>query len=203
MVDFVQGLVNPRQIGVRVVMATTVAVQFVGALEENLGLYETTFGVRPREPLPAAAASAAAGSPAAVPASDVGSQSVGSQSGGSQSGGSQSGGSQSGGSQSGGSQSGGGQSGASSAAAAPESGCGSAAAPQQPIADAYSQLKVTDEVLGGAYANTVTISHTGSEFHFDFINRGFPRSVVTARVYMAAPRVPSLLDSLKRSLRIT
>jgi hypothetical protein len=178
MVDFVQGIVNPRQIGVRVVMATTVAVQFVGALEENLGLYETTFGVRPREPLPAAAASAAAGSPAAVPASDVGSQSVGSPSGG-------------------------GQSGASNPAAAPESGGGSAAAPQQPIADAYSQLKVTDEVLGGAYANTVTISHTGSEFHFDFINRGFPRSVVTARVYMAAPRVPSLLDSLKRSLRIT
>jgi hypothetical protein len=74
---------------------------------------------------------------------------------------------------------------------------------QQPIADAYDQLKVSDEVLGGAYANTVTIAHTGCEFHFDFINRCFPRSIVNARVYMAAPRVPALLDSLKRSLRLS
>ncbi|MEI6636290.1 MAG: DUF3467 domain-containing protein, partial [Planctomycetota bacterium] len=78
----------------------------------------------------------------------------------------------------------------------------SSAAHPPPIADAYDQLKATDDVLGGAYANTVTISHTGSEFHFDFINRCFPRSIVNARVYMAAPRAPALLESLKRSLRM-
>ncbi len=71
----------------------------------------------------------------------------------------------------------------------------------QPVTDIYDQLKVPDEALGGVYANTVSISHTGSEFHFDFINRCFPRSVVTSRVYMAATRVPGLLGSLKRSLR--
>lgn len=69
-----------------------------------------------------------------------------------------------------------------------------------PVADAYSQIKVEDEVLRGHYANTVAITHTGSEFSFDFINRGFPRSVVTCRVCMAAPRVPGLRDSLRRSL---
>ncbi|MFM8292903.1 MAG: DUF3467 domain-containing protein [Planctomycetia bacterium] len=74
--------------------------------------------------------------------------------------------------------------------------------PQQPIADAYDQLKASDEVLGGAYANTVLIAHTGSEFHLDFINRCFPRSIVNARVYMAAPRASALLESLKRSLRL-
>jgi hypothetical protein len=79
---------------------------------------------------------------------------------------------------------------------------GALQAPRQPIADAYEHLKASDEVLGGAYANTVSICHTGSEFHFDFIHRCFPRSIVNARVYMSAPRVPALLDSLQRSLRM-
>lgn len=78
-----------------------------------------------------------------------------------------------------------------------------AAGGPQPIADAYEHLKATDEVLGGVYANTVSISHTGSEFHFDFIMRCFPRSIVTARIYMAAPRAPALLESLRRSLRLS
>lgn len=74
-------------------------------------------------------------------------------------------------------------------------------APRQepPIADIYEQLKLPDEMLGGSYANVVSISHTGSEFCFDFIAQVFPRSVVTARVYMAATRIPDLLTSLKRS----
>ncbi len=71
---------------------------------------------------------------------------------------------------------------------------------QAPIADIYDNLKLPDEMLGGVYANMASISHTESEFCFDFIAQFFPRSAVTARVYMAAPRVPELLSSLKRSL---
>jgi hypothetical protein len=75
-------------------------------------------------------------------------------------------------------------------------------APPQPppISDIYDSLKLPDEMLGGVYANMVSISHSGSEFCFDFIAQFFPRSAVTARVYMAAPRVPELLGSLKRSI---
>jgi hypothetical protein len=155
MIDFAQGVVNPRRIGVRVVMAPAVARQFAAALRSNLGIYESTFGRRPSEPaaLPAESASGVPSEAADRSEAESGSPSS-----------------------------------------------GESQSQQQPIADAYSQLKATDEVLGGAYANTVTISHTGSEFHFDFINRCFPRSVVTARVYMAAPRAPALLDSLERSL---
>jgi hypothetical protein len=69
-----------------------------------------------------------------------------------------------------------------------------------PIADIYDNLKLPDEMLGGVYANMASISHTASEFCFDFIAQFFPRSAVTARVYMAAPRVPELLGSLKRSI---
>ena len=70
---------------------------------------------------------------------------------------------------------------------------------EPPIADIYEQLKLPDEMLGGVYANVVSITHTGSEFCFDFIAQFFPRSAVTARVYMAASRVPDLHGSLKRS----
>ena len=144
MIDFIQGVANPRRIARRVVMPLAVALQFLDALESNLARYAETFGAVPKEPSPVV-------NPSAV-----------------------------------------------SSVASPVS-------PQpvspQPVSDIYSQLKVEDEVLGGVYANTVSIAHNGSEFHFDFINRCFPRSVVTSRVYMAAPRVPGLLGSLKRSLR--
>ena len=72
--------------------------------------------------------------------------------------------------------------------------------PQPAITDHYERLKLGDEMLGGAYANLVTISQTGSEFCFDFIAKLYPRAAVTTRVYMAAARVPDLLASLQRSI---
>jgi hypothetical protein len=63
----------------------------------------------------------------------------------------------------------------------------------------YEQLKLQDDVLSGNYANAVMIGHTPSEFCFDFITTFFPRSAVSCRVFMAAPGVPRLLESLKHS----
>ena len=63
----------------------------------------------------------------------------------------------------------------------------------------YEQLKLQDDVLSGQYANAVMIGHTPCEFCFDFITTFFPRSAVSSRVFMAAPGVPRLLDSLKHS----
>jgi len=184
MIDFVQGLANPRRIGVRIVMPPGVALQFVEALQANLGIYKNTFGRRPTEPQPVLPPDAD-DVPREAPADD--------------------------GDQPGDADDASGNADDASSDADDASGTDdespraspSAQQDQQPIADAYDQLKVSDEVLGGAYANTVTIAHTGCEFHFDFINRCFPRSIVNARVYMAAPRVPALLDSLKRSLRLS
>jgi hypothetical protein len=94
-----------------------------------------------------------------------------------------------------------GQSAGAAGAGASGGAAGGGAAPRQepPIADIYEQLKLPDEMLGGAYANVVSITHTSSEFCFDFVAQFFPRSAVTARVYMAAARVPDLHGSLKRS----
>ncbi len=71
--------------------------------------------------------------------------------------------------------------------------------PQTTAQELYEQLKIPDEELSGVYANAVMIGHTATEFCFDFITTFFPKSAVSKRVYMAAPNVPRLLESLKHS----
>lgn len=81
-------------------------------------------------------------------------------------------------------------------------GAGAAPGPATPppITEVYEQLKLPDELLSGAYANTVAITHSPAEFCFDFITGFFPRSAVSCRVYIAAPHVVELLDSLSKAL---
>jgi len=74
------------------------------------------------------------------------------------------------------------------------------AQPAQPaLADLYDQLRLPDDLLGGVYANVVMIRHTPEEFAFDFIANFYPRPVVTARVFVAAGRIPSLVDTMADS----
>lgn len=82
---------------------------------------------------------------------------------------------------------------------APPPGSGPAPTPP-PITDVYEQLKLPDEMLSGVYANTVVISHSPAEFCFDFVTSFYPRSAVSARVYLSTPHVPELLDSLTRAM---
>ena len=67
------------------------------------------------------------------------------------------------------------------------------------IAEIYEQLKLSDDLLDGAYANGVMISHTAAEFGFDFIANFYPRSVVSSRIFLSAPQVPGLLATLNGS----
>ena len=69
------------------------------------------------------------------------------------------------------------------------------------MAEIYEDLKFPDELLSGTYANATMISHSQAEFCFDFITNLFPRSVVSSRVYLAAPHIPGLLQSLSRSFQ--
>lgn len=69
------------------------------------------------------------------------------------------------------------------------------------IQEIYDALKLPDEMLGGVYANGVMISHSASEFGFDFIANFYPRSAVTCRVFMSAPQVPGLLATLNSSFQ--
>ncbi len=76
------------------------------------------------------------------------------------------------------------------------------AAPQQPrpnVQEIYEQLKVSEDVHAGAYCNAVLISHSATEFCFDFITTFFPTSMVTSRVFLSAPNLPRFLASLKQT----
>ncbi len=68
------------------------------------------------------------------------------------------------------------------------------------IDEIYEQLKIPDEIAAGVYANTAMITHSARDFCFDFIAGFYPRATVAARVYMSAPQVPRLLDTLSRSM---
>ena len=126
--DFVMGLVQPRQVVARVVMHPAVVEQFVNAIRDNVSKYESRFGPIPQLPKP-------------VPP------------------------------------------------------------PKPPtIQEIYDDLKMGDDVHAGVYANAVMIGHGASEFTFDFITRFFPNAAVASRVFLAAPQVPRMADSLGISL---
>jgi hypothetical protein len=126
--DFVMGLVQPRQVVARVILTPVVVEQFIHAIRDNVAKYEARFGKIadiPRPPTP----------------------------------------------------------------------------PRPPtIQEIYDDLKMTDDTLAGAYANAVMMAHGTSEFTFDFITRFFPTAAVAARVFLAAPQVPKLMESLSVSL---
>ena len=63
----------------------------------------------------------------------------------------------------------------------------------------YDDLKVPDEVMVGSYANGVMIGHGAAEFKFDFLANLVPQPAVSNRVFLAAPQVPRLLESLKKT----
>lgn len=60
----------------------------------------------------------------------------------------------------------------------------------------YDELKIPDELLSGSYATGVMIGHTASEFRIDFLTNLYPTASVSSRVFVSAPQVPRLLQSL-------
>jgi hypothetical protein len=64
------------------------------------------------------------------------------------------------------------------------------------IAEIYENFKLSDDMLSGAYANSVMIGHSPADFFFDFITGFYPTAAVSARIVTAAPFVPRILDTL-------
>ncbi len=64
------------------------------------------------------------------------------------------------------------------------------------VQEIYDELKIADDVLPGAYANGLMIGHTASEFKLDFLTNLFPNSAVSSRVFVSAPQVPRMIESL-------
>ena len=66
----------------------------------------------------------------------------------------------------------------------------------RPAQEIYDDLKIQDDQLSGVYANAVMVGHTPAEFGVDFITSFFPTAAVSARVYLAAPRIPQLIETV-------
>lgn len=63
------------------------------------------------------------------------------------------------------------------------------------------QVKITDEILKGAYANAMTVSHTKEEFILDFLNLFPPQGVVGARVIMSPGHIKRVVSALAENLK--
>lgn len=65
----------------------------------------------------------------------------------------------------------------------------------------YDELKMSEDNLTGAYANGLMIAHTGSEFKLDFLSNLFPHSAVSSRVFVSAPQMPRIIESLQSTFQ--
>ncbi len=63
------------------------------------------------------------------------------------------------------------------------------------------QVKVTDEVLKGVYANMVQVSHTPEEFLLDFMNLFPPSGILTSRVIVSPAHMKRILAALQENLK--
>ena len=74
--------------------------------------------------------------------------------------------------------------------------------PRQPtIQEIYDELKLSEELMGGCYANTLMVGHSPAEFVLDFITNFYPKAAVTARIFISAPQVSRLLDTWNQAMK--
>ncbi|MEO6435293.1 MAG: DUF3467 domain-containing protein [Tepidisphaeraceae bacterium] len=69
------------------------------------------------------------------------------------------------------------------------------------IEEIYENYKLSDDMQSGAYANTVLMGHSQTEFFFDFITGFYPTPSVAARVILPSAQAPRFLTTLKNSLQ--
>jgi len=63
------------------------------------------------------------------------------------------------------------------------------------------QVKISDEVLKGVYANLAQIAHTKEEFVVDFLSMMPPQGIVSARVYMSPSHTKRLAQALAENVK--
>jgi len=62
-------------------------------------------------------------------------------------------------------------------------------------------IKVTDEVLKGAYANNMVVTHTKEEFVLDFINIFPPSGIVNARIITSPGHLKRIIRALTENFQ--
>jgi hypothetical protein len=65
------------------------------------------------------------------------------------------------------------------------------------------QIKISDEILKGSYANAMQVAHSREEFLLDFLNLSphMGAGVVTARVIMSPGHLKRVISALSENLK--
>jgi hypothetical protein len=71
----------------------------------------------------------------------------------------------------------------------------------QPQQNQQIQVKVTDEVLKGAYANMVQVSHGQEEFVLDFMNIFPPQGIIASRVIVSPAHMKRLVAAMEENIK--
>ncbi|NIS61442.1 MAG: DUF3467 domain-containing protein [Proteobacteria bacterium] len=58
------------------------------------------------------------------------------------------------------------------------------------------EIKITDDILRGVYANNMAVAHTREEFFLDFINIFPPTGIVNARVVISPGHMKRIIRAL-------
>ena len=69
------------------------------------------------------------------------------------------------------------------------------------IQEIYENFRLPEELMSGAYANSVMIGHSPTEFFMDFITGFYPTSAVSSRVFLPAAQAPRFLGTINASLQ--
>jgi hypothetical protein len=69
------------------------------------------------------------------------------------------------------------------------------------IQEIYENFKLPEDLISGAYANSVMIGHSPSEFFFDFISGFYPTSAVSSRIFIPAAMAPRFLSTIDTCLK--
>jgi hypothetical protein len=63
------------------------------------------------------------------------------------------------------------------------------------------QVKLTDDILGGVYSNSMQVTHTREEFVLDFMSIFPPAGKVNARVIISPGHMKRIILALQDNLR--
>ena len=62
------------------------------------------------------------------------------------------------------------------------------------------QVKISDEVLQGVYANTMQVLHTQEEFVIDFMNLFPPNGIVGSRIILSPGHIKRIASALQDNI---
>lgn len=63
------------------------------------------------------------------------------------------------------------------------------------------QVKITDEILAGVYANMVQVAHTPEEFVLDFMNLFGGAGIVTSRVVVSPQHMKRIAGAMQENIK--